>query len=403
MEYSTIEPWQGISETGIVYEIGSLYARFEEINDPRKARGKRYSLVTLLVVIFLGKLCGQDNPVEIADWAANHAEQLVALLGLERIWMPHHNTIRRVYQDILSEDEFNQMAQAYSQQEQAGQSEVLALDGKTLRGTGISGHQKNDHVLSLYGVESQHVLAQASVDRKENEITAAPRVLAQVDLSGKVITGDALLAQRKLSRQILNQKGAFIWPIKDNHPRLLADIEQLFAIPDETPQPGYGQVATDFQSVSTVNKGHGRIEKRILQTSTMLNDYLQWPGLAQADRLERQFTWLRKGQVIKRSCEIEFGITSLSRTQASPADLLHSRRQHWFIETGLHYRRDVTFKEDATRMTQAAVGRIVATIHNLVIALIKRTGFSNAAKARRWFAGHLDQAFALLITTRSRL
>ena len=280
---------------------------------------------------------------------------------------------------------------------------MLALDGKTLRGTGISGHQKNDHVLSLYGVESHHVLAQASVDRKENEITAAPRVLEQVDLSGKVVTGDALLAQRKPSSQIIDQDGDFIWPIKENHPRLLADIEQLFAIPDETPKPGFGKVATDFQSVSTVNKGHGRIEKRTLHTSEMLNDYLKWPGLAQVYRLERQFTWLRKGQVIKHSCETEYGVTSLSRTQASPADLLHFRRQHWFIETGLHYRRDVTFKEDATRMTKAGVGRIVAIIHNLVITLIKRAGYSNAAKARRWFAGHIDEAFALLTTTHSRL
>lgn len=403
MEYSTQKPWQEISETGVIYEIGSLYARFEQISDPRKARGKRYSLVTLPVIIFLGKLCGQDNPVEIADWAMNHAEQLVALLQLERLWMPHHNTIRRVYQNMLSEAEFEQMAQEYSQQEHAGRREVLALDGKTLRGTGISGHQEHDHVLSLYGVESQHMLAQANVDRKENEITAAPRVLAQADLSRKVVTGDALLAQRKLSNQIIAQAGDFIWPIKDNHPRLLTDIQQLFAIPDDVPKPGFGKIMNDFLSTSTVNKGHGRIEKRTLETSTMLNDYLDWPGLAQVYRLERQFTWLRKGQVIKRSCATEFGITSLPRTQVAPANLLQYRRQHWLIETGLHYRRDVTFKEDATRMTKAAVGRIVATIHNLVIALIKRAGYSNAAKARHWFAGQGDQAFALLTTTQARL
>jgi predicted transposase YbfD/YdcC len=403
MEYSTLKRWEGISETGIIYEQGSLYARFEQLSDPRKARGKRYSLVTLLVIIFLGKLSGQDRPVEIADWARNHAEEIAKLLGIPRKWMPHHNTIRRVYQSILSEAEFDQMAQEYSQQEHAGQKEVLALDGKALRGTGIRGHKENDHILSLYGVESQHVLAQAMVDRKENEITAAPRVLEQVDLSGKIVTGDALLAQRKLSSQIIAQEGDFIWPIKENHPRLLADIQQLFAAPDEVPKPGFGKISTDFLSSSTVNKGHGRIEKRTLQTSTMLNEYLDWPGLAQVYRLERQFTWLRKGQVTKRSCETEYGITSLSRSMASPSDLLRFRRQHWFIETGLHFRRDVTFKEDATRMTKAAVGHIVATIHNLVLALIKRAGYSNAAKARRWFAGHLDQAFSLLLSTNSRL
>ena len=84
MEYSTLERWQGISQTGIVYSIGSLYDRFQEIEDPRKAKGKRYSLVTLLVLIFLAKLCGKDTPVEIADWAKNQAEALTQLLGLKR-------------------------------------------------------------------------------------------------------------------------------------------------------------------------------------------------------------------------------------------------------------------------------------------------------------------------------
>ncbi len=82
MEYSTLEPWQGISESGIVYTLGSLYDRFQWISDPRKAKGKQYSLLTLLVLIFLAKLSGKDKPVEIADWAKNHAEELAQLLGL---------------------------------------------------------------------------------------------------------------------------------------------------------------------------------------------------------------------------------------------------------------------------------------------------------------------------------
>jgi len=105
MEYSTLERWEGISETGIVYTLGSLYDRFQRIGDPRKAKGKRYSLVTLLVLIFLAKLSKQDTPIEIADWAKNHAEELVKLLNLRHSWMPHHNTYRRVFQEIISEEE----------------------------------------------------------------------------------------------------------------------------------------------------------------------------------------------------------------------------------------------------------------------------------------------------------
>jgi len=402
MEYSTLAAGQEISATGVIYDLGSLYARFQQVPDPRKARGKRYSLVTLLVIIFLGKLSGQDNPVEIADWAENNAQGLGRLLGLARTWTPHHNTIRRVYQDILDEDTFEQLAEAYSQQAQGGAAESLALDGKVLRGTGIAGVQEHTHLLSLYAPESHQVLAQTEVASTENEISAAPRVLAKVALTGTVVTGDALLAQRTLSAQILAQKGAFLWPIKENHPRLLADLESWFAVPDHQPKPGFGKIRTDMRTTRQVNKGHGRLEIRTLQASERLNAYLVWPGLQQVYRLEREFRWLRQGQVYKTSCEVEYGLTSLSAAQASPQKLLQLRRQHWRIETGLHYRRDVTFKEDATRTTKGAAGKILATIHNLVLALIKRAGFTNAAKARRWFAGHLAEAFTLL-TTRARL
>jgi predicted transposase YbfD/YdcC len=151
---------------------------------------------------------------------------------------------------------------------------------------------------------------------------------------------------------------------------------KLVCRPDQPPQPGFGKIQTDFRTTRHVNKGHGRLEIRALQASSLLNAYLAWPGLQQ-------------GQVYKTSCEIEYGVTSLSAAQASPQKLLQLRRQPWRIETGLHYRREVTFKEEATRTTKGTAGKILATIHNLVLALIKRAGFTHAAKARRWFAGHL--------------
>jgi predicted transposase YbfD/YdcC len=384
----------------VIYALGSLYARFLQISDPRHAHGKRYSLTTLLVIIFLAKLCGKDTPLEIADWAKNQAEGLTQLLKLKRSWMPHHNTIRRVFQNILDESEFVRLAQEYAQQEQTGQGEVLAMDGKTLRGTRLAGQESSDHVLSIYDVSEQQVLAQVAVDSKENEIVAAPKVLEGVCLVGKVVTGDGLHTQRAISEQIVAQGGHYLWPVKENQPRLYEDIRRLFT-PDQ-PKPGFGKIATDFLSTTKVNYGHGRLEKRSLQTSAMLNDYVDWPGIGQVYRLERKFHWLRQGRVYKTRGEVEYGITSLPRDQASPAKVLRVRRQHWLVETGLHYRRDVTFHEDATRMTIGAAGRILATLHNVVLGLIKRAGYQNAAQARRYFEGHVDQAFALLITVNSR-
>lgn len=398
MEHSTIEPWQEIGETGIVHDKGSLYGRFHHISDPRGAKGKQYSLVTLLVVIFLAKLTGKDKPDEIADWAKNHAGELAELLELKRQQMPSHSTIRRVFHTILEETEFDRMAQAYNQQEQTGSGKVLSMDGKALRGTRIADQERSDQVLSVYDVQDQLVVAQAAVDTKENEIVAAPRVLEQVAIAGKVITGDALHTQRAISEMIVKRGGHYLWPVKTNQPRLHEDIERLFA-PDK-PKPGFGKITTDFRTAIKVNYGHGRLERRTIQTSSMLNDYLDWPEVGQVYRLERKFDWVRQGKVFKSSCEIEYGITSLPNVTTSSAQVLLFRRRHWGVETGLHYRRDVTFREDSTRMTIGAAGRILATVHNLVIGLIKRAGYSNAAKARRHYDGHIAEAFGLLLTAK---
>ena len=395
MEYSRQEPGPEGIDAGLRYGLGSLYDRFQGLGDARKAKGKRYSLLTLLVVIFLAKLSGQDKPGEIADWAKNHADALVGLLHLRRAWMPHHNTIRRVFQAIVREAEFEQLLEAYHQQPGAALGEILALDGKALKGTRRADQERSEYVVSVYDGQSQRVLVQEVVETKENEIVAAPQALARVPLAGKIVTADALLTQRGLSAYILEQGGDYVWPVKSNQPQLYQDIERLFA--PQQPIPGFGQTATDFQKAQTINRGHGRLEVRTIQTSEMLNDYLDWPGVGQVYRLERQFSWVRQGQIYKTSREVEWGITSLSRQVASPERVLAIRRWHWLIETGLHYRRDVTFHEDATRMTLGPAGHLLSMIHDLVLGLLKTAGFTNAAQGRRWFDGHLSQAFALLI------
>lgn len=394
MEYSRPEAEPEQLDVGLKYVLGSLYDRFQGLSDPRKAKGKRYSLLTLLVLIFLAKLSGQDKPGEIADWAHNHADTLVGLLHLRRVWMPHHNTIRRVFQTVVSEAEFEQLLEAYHQPPGVQLGELLALDGKALRGTRRGDHDRCEYVVSVYDGQSQRVLAQEVVETKENEIVAAPQALAHVPLAGKIVTGDALLAQRSLSAYIVAEGGDYLWPVKANQPQTCQAIEHLFA--PQQPIPGFGQIATDFQTAQTTNRSHGRLEVRTIQTSEMLNDYLDWPSVGQVYRLQRKFSWARQGHIYKTSAEVEWGLTSLTRQVAPPERLLAVRRGHWLIETGLHYRRDVTFHEDATRMTLGPAGHILSIIHDLVLGLLKTAGFTNAAQGRRWFAGHLPEALALL-------
>jgi predicted transposase YbfD/YdcC len=383
-----------ISENGIEFDMGSVYARLNKLTDIRKAKGKRYSLTMILMIILMAKLCGEDTAMGIADWAKNRQAELGRMLCLKRSTMPNHNTYRRLLASVIYQEEIERLVGEHNQQGEHG--EIYALDGKAIRGVRKKDDPIPEYVLSVYDVKQGKVMSQVEVGRKENEISKAPEALKFVKISGKVFTGDALHTQKRLSKQILEGQGDFVFPVKENQEKLCKNIQAVFA--PEYPKPGFGKIQTDFQTAQKVNKGHGRLEVRTIQTSEMLNSYSSWPGLAQVYRLEREIQWWRSGKCYRTSCEVEFGITSLSRKKASPAQLLEIRRAHWGIETGLHYRRDVTLKEDAIRMTIGNTGIIMASINNLVLALIRQAKFNNAAQARRWFAANLSRAFTLLTT-----
>jgi predicted transposase YbfD/YdcC len=181
--------------------------------------------------------------------------------------------------------------------------------------------------------------------------------------------------------------------VKGNQPQLLQDLHDWF---DTTIPllPGMGCPPKDFHSATTTSKGHGRIEVRTLTTSSQLNDFLDWPFLQQVFKLERFVTIQKTGQTKHEVC---YGITSLSAEQASPGQLLKMLRSYWGIENSLHYRRDVTLHEDATRFSKDSAAHIMSIINNIVLALIAKAGYPFVPSARRYFAANLEEAFALLV------
>lgn len=374
--------------------MGSVYEGLCKLTDIRKAKGKQYALEMVLLIVVMAKLCGEDKPLGIAEWAQHRQEEIVQLLCLNWVRMPSHHTYRRILAHKVYAEEVERLVREYNQQGNHGK--VYALDGKAVRGMRKKDEEGNEYLLSVYDVEQAKVMVQVEVGRKENEITKAPKALQMVEIAQKVVTGDALHTQRGLASQIVDAQGDYVLPVKENQPQLYKNIQALFA--PEYPKPGFGKIQTDFLTDQRVNKNHGRIEMRRITTSEMLNAYAAWPGLAQVYRLERHFQWRRNGHCYRTSSEVEFGITSLTRQQASPLQVLQIRRAHWGIETGLHYRRDFTLKEDVTRMTSGAMGKVMASLNNLVLALIRQADFQNAAQARRWFAAHLSETFALLTT-----
>lgn len=393
MEYKPVEPWQAMDMNGVVYDLGSLYDHFNQMVDPRKDRGKRYRLVVLLIFIFLAKMGQADTPSAIADWVKARREQMLDLLGLSYPKMPHHSTYRRVFEKIVDEERFEELARRY-QQRPGGRVEsgVLAFDGKRERGTIPPGETQGEAFLAVYAPEQQEVIAQGRIDPAHGEIPAAKTVLKELDLHGKVVVGDALHAQRDLSEQVVTAGADYLWTIKENQLTTYRAIELLFLNPDPVRE------GLDFQQVQRVNKGHGRIEERILTSSNLLNDYLDWPYARQVFRLERRFIFRRKGQVVRVALFVRYGLTSLSRSQADATRLLSLKRKYWQIETGLHYRRDVTFHEDATRMSHPHATRNLATVHNIILSLFARLGLHNVAQTRRFFDADPKRAFSLLLS-----
>ena len=364
---SSIKVSQEKQPEGKIINLRHLLAYLRQVQDKRKRRGKCYLLKLILVLFILAKLCGQNKIYGIADWAQQQSEYLIWALGLKYKRLPHHSTYRRIFADEVDGDDLERpMAEYLAQLPPHGQDTVIAIDGKTVSGTITSEDPLGLHLLAAYLPDEGIVLMQMIVEKeKENEIVVAPKLLECLDLRHKVVIGDAMQTQRKLSIQLVAAEGDFVWIVKDNQTNTRQAIEQLFA--PEKPRPGFGCPPMDFRSEKTTEKQAGRIEERTITTSSLLNDYLDWPYLGQVFKLEQRVTHLSTGLI---ETEIQYGLTSWTAQEADPKRLLTIVRSEWGIENGLHYRRDVTFQEDQSRMTLKSTARVMANINNLVISLV---------------------------------
>jgi predicted transposase YbfD/YdcC len=378
---------------GYVFDLDSLYERFEQLTDGRDGRGKRYALALILTLIVLAKLAGEHGIAGIAHWARLRSALLVTAFQLRRPKLPGHNTYRRVCSGAVEPSALQQVvSQALLSAPQAGTSVLISIDGKTLRGSWNKERPSGVHLLAAYLPAEGLVLMQVAVAQKTNEITAAPQVLQCLDLRGKVVIGDALHTQRALSAQIVASGADYVWYAKDNQPSLCHDIALTFQ--PEACGPGSSPVPTQVASDTQTDKAHGRIEKRTLTSSTLLKDYLDWPHAAQVFQLERQVWDLDKKPL---RAQVVYGLTSLSAAHADPARLLELTRGYWGIENGLHYRRDVTLREDATRTRNARQAEVVAILNNWLVGVVLQQGWHNLAEAQRFYAANLAASLRLTL------
>jgi predicted transposase YbfD/YdcC len=379
------------------FSLQALVDKLHTVKDLRDPRGVRYPLPVVLTVAVLAKLAGHSQLRSVAEWAGLRSQQLCPLLGFSRTTLPHPTTWSRIFSTALDPcaldqavgELFKELCQPLTRNKRRRRGGlVLTIDGKTLRGTIPFGHTQGVHLMCAYLPQVGVVLAQLEVDQKGNELTVAPTLLAQLDLGGVVVTGDAMFTQRNLSAQIVKGRGDYLWKVKENQPELLADIRALFEPPPPTKSeaPNFA-LPPDLEWASSLNKGHGRLEERTIWVSSALRGYSDWPHLQQVFKLKCQVV-----DALGHPKEtVHYGVTSLPRTAASPQRLLQVVRGHWGIENGLHYRRDVSLDEDYSQVRMGHAPHVLATLNNVVVGLAAYHKQANLPAAQRAFHYRLER------------
>ena len=359
-------------------ETPHLLAYLATVTDPRTRTGRRHSLVAILVLAAAAVVAGARSIAAIAEWAADAPQPVRATLGTRRdprtghwVWaVPSETTIRRTLARLDAPALAAAIGAWLADRDHPGQQQrrrAVAVDGKTLRGSGAQGRQV--HLLAAMDQATRAVLAQRQVNGAPGEVPGLRPLLADLDLAGVVVTADALQTRPDAAEFLVAGKHAhYLLVVKANQLTLLEGCARL----------AWHRVPVLDR---TRDRGHGRVELRTLKAVTV--HHFGFPHAAQVLQVTRRTREL--GTRRWRTVTI-YAITSLTFAQASPARLADYLRGHWAIENGLHYLRDTTFAEDASRVSTGAGPQVMACLRNLAIGALCRAGPVNLAAALRHHA-----------------
>jgi predicted transposase YbfD/YdcC len=371
---------------------GGLLEVLESVPDPRKKRGVRHRFSAILFVSVCAVVSGARSFAAIAEWAADAVGDAVDdTLRRMGIGAPNASTIRRAL-SAFTGDGFDTAIGAWLsgrvRAARAGASgrrrrHAIAVDGKALRGS-RDGEQRARMVMACLDHDSGVTLGQVEIGEKSNEIPMFTTLLDTVaDLTGLVVTADALHAQREHAEYLHGRGAHYVITVKGNQKTLR---NQLAGLPWTDVPIGHRETDT----------GHGRTVTRTYKVVTIAAGII-FPHAAQAVQIVR--TRKRKGSTKRASRETVYAVTSLTAAQAQPTELARYIRGHWHVENKLHWVRDVTMGEDASRARTGGGPRMMASLRNLAISLLRLTGHTNIAKAIRRMGRKPKRAITLISTS----
>lgn len=330
---------------------------FDSLPDPRNGPSTKHYFGEILFISLAAMLAGMDTCADFVRFAQGREQWLRRWLELPN-GIPCANTFLRIFATIDTEAFYACLREFVLLQAPQLADKLIALDGKALRGSRKNG-SVTVQMVSAWIAQEGLTLAQQAVDSKSNEITVVPKILRQLDIKGAIISLDAMSTQRSIAEEIQKQEADYLLALKGNQETIHKAVIDLF----ENPQTPI------HSSHTTVDKGHGRIEKRtatVIESKGQLAKEIvsKWAGLRSFVRVDTE-TLLAKGKIRSES---RYYLSSMKKDAETQLDYT---RSHWSIENQCHWVLDVVFNEDGCRARSGNASANLSTLRRIALNLLK--------------------------------
>lgn len=369
-------------------DTSKLKTIFGQMTDFRRSHRQLYDLETILLIGITSVVSGAESWNEIEDYANAKIDFLRTFLDLPH-GIPSHDTFNRVFSSIDSDEFESCFMQWVSDLAQLSPREVIAIDGKTIKGAKSSGKKSPVHMVSAWANENNLVLGQVKVNEKSNEITAIPKLLKVLSIKDTIVTIDAMGCQKNIAKAITVKGADYILAVKENQEQLYQDIEDEFR---------FGKQIGEHLSEEV---DHGRIETRRCKAITNFQfitseTATKWSGIKQVVKIESTREFKNSDKPTEKA--VRYYISSL---QADPEDFQKAIRSHWGIENKLHWVLDVAFSEDASRKRTGNAAQNFSVLNKIALNLLKnektsKVGIKSKRKKAGWDNHYLIKVLNLM-------